>query len=106
MFPLSHGLRRASSPASGGAFLFVQPLPQSCPRLRGKWPWAVANGRKGNGSRGIQGERQYEIIFHVYNNYENSMNESECAFYKKVAEKLPKVVGLISFEMLFVANIP
>ena len=34
--PLSHGLRRASSPA-GEPFGIVQSPPKSCPRLRGKW---------------------------------------------------------------------
>ena len=31
MFPLSHGLRRASSPASGGAFGYVQHRPKAVP---------------------------------------------------------------------------
>ena len=43
-------LRFASSLLEG-AFWCVQPPPESCPRLRGKWTRTYVSGRKGNGSK-------------------------------------------------------
>ena len=47
IFPLSHGLRRASSPASGGAFWLVQPPPQKLSPRAGKVAVSVSERSKG-----------------------------------------------------------